>query len=271
MNTPNEPRDDAPDPPLTQPTVAVFSQTNHELVVLGLIHRLDCPIVFLTDSRGSTRGTGTEQALRRIGHQAPVLFLDHSEKEFYQALLRRDERPFATVASQLAERLRALKARSVLTVPVEFHNPIHDAAPAVARRAILTCGLETALYEAPLIYQAKDDRSYKINRFPPATQRTLTYSVPPELAGLKFDLYRDVYHDLRVYLEKLGCRVPREAFGAEHYRPAAAALEEPGNERIVRYEERGMLLRQAGAVAEVISYRDHFLPTMKRLLAAGTK
>jgi hypothetical protein len=271
MNTLDEPCEPAPELPLAQPTVAVFSQTNHEVVVLGLIHRLDCPIVFLTDSRGSTRGAGTEQALRRIGHQAPVIFLDYSEEEFYQALVQRNERLFAAVADRLADRLRALQARSALTVPVEFHNPIHDAAPAIVRRAILMSGLDTALYEAPLIYQAMSDRSYRINRFPPATQQTLTYSVPPELANLKFELYRDVYHDLRAYLEKLGCRVPREAFGTEHYRRARAALEEPDDERIVRYEERGMLLRNAGAVGEVISYREHFLPTMTRLLSAGTE
>jgi hypothetical protein len=271
MNTPKEPRDTAPDFPLAQPTVAVFSQTNHEMVVLGLIHRLGCPIVFLTDSRGSTRGAGTEEALRRIGHQAPVIFLDHSENEFYRALLRRDERLFAAVADRLAACLRDLRAKSVLTVPVEFYNPIHDTAPAVVRRAIATSGLDAALYEAPLIYQSAGDRSYRINRFPPATQQTLTYSVPRELADLKFDLYRDVYHDLRAYLEKLGCPAPREAFGTEHYRRAPAALEAPDSERMIRYEERGMLLRKTGAVGEVISYREHFLPAMTRLLALGAR
>jgi len=271
MNTLDDPRETGPEPPLAQPTVAVFSQTNHEVAVLGLIHRLDCPIVFLTDSRGSTRGAGTQQALRRIGHRAPVIFLDYSEKEFYQALLECDERFFASVATRLSSHLRSYRARSVLTVPVELHNPIHDTAPAVARRAILTCGLETALYEAPLIYQSSGDRSYRLNRFPPATRRTLTYPVPPELADLKFQLYQEAYHDLRAYLEKLGCRVPREAFGTEHYRRAPTALEEPDSERMIRYEERGMLLRKAGAVGEAISYREHFLPTMTRLLAIGAE
>ena len=269
MNTLDDPRETAPEIPLDRPTLAVFSQSNHEMVVLGLIHKLQCPIVFLTDSRGSSRGAATEEALRRIDHHAPVIFLDHSEQEFYQALVQRDERFFATVADQLADRLRALQARSALTVPVEFHNPIHDAAPAVARRAIQACGLATALYEAPLIYQSKSDRSYRINRFPPATQKTLIYSVPEELANLKTQLYREVYDDIRAYLENLGCRLSREMFKTEHYHRALPELEEPGDDRLIRYEERGMVLRKAGAVGEVISYREHFLPTMTRLLAIG--
>jgi hypothetical protein len=250
---------------LATPTVAVFSHPNHEMVALGIIATLNCPIVFLTDGGASKRAADTENALRAIGHRAPVFFLAYSDQDIYSALLARDGDFFALAADRIAGHLSELDVRSILTVPVELHNPLHDLAPMICRRAARESGV-ALFYETPLIFQDAGG-AYRLNRFPAETPEVCEYTVPEAMAESKRKLYEENYGYLRSYLESLGCAPGAEVFRSERYRRAPAPGGEELRGRRPRYEERGFYLKSRGAVAEIITYEDHFSPTVARLLA----
>jgi hypothetical protein len=250
--------------------VAVFSQPNHELGVLGIVHALNCPLIFLSDGGAPQRIVQTTLALRVIRHRAPVLCLSYSERSIYQALWRRDADFFNSMAGELASRLSALRAGAVLTAPMEFHNPINDIAPVLCRRAVRTSGLQAAFFDAPLIYQDARSRSHLINRFPasPISNQICAFELPLRLLTAKLVLFESVYDYLRDYLKTLRCARAQGGFRIEHYRRAAELHlpGEPGGGYRARYDARGKQLKRAGAIREAITYRGHFLPTMRQLV-----
>ncbi|MGH7765858.1 MAG: hypothetical protein ACREQP_00250, partial [Candidatus Binatia bacterium] len=137
--------------------VAVFSRPNDEIIIFGILQKLNCPIIFLSDGGERQRIVQTTLALRVVRHRAPVLRLNYSDRSIYEALARRDAAFFNAMAGELASRLSALRARAVLTAPMEFHNPVNDIASILCRRAAVISGLAPVFYDAPLIYQ--DPRS----------------------------------------------------------------------------------------------------------------
>jgi hypothetical protein len=251
----------------TRPIV-VFSHPNHEIAVLGMIHEMDCPIIYLTDGGSASRRASSREALSRIGHRENVLFLNRTEPECYQALLDGDRSAvLRKLVEELAGHLEAFRPDSLLTEPMEFYNPLHDFTLPIVSKAAALAAVTVSVHEAPLIYQCPEDSSYRINRFPPSTRSVLVHRVPDALLEAKFSLYHGVYHDLRSQLETLNCCMSREWFAQEYYRPASEVLGVPDGSRILRYDQRGKLLQKAGSVGEAITYQSHFLPTITRLLS----
>ncbi|HEY2986378.1 MAG TPA: hypothetical protein VGL11_01555 [Candidatus Binatia bacterium] len=267
--TANKPDERSRQLPAEPHPVAVFSHPNHELVALGIIHALNCPMIFLSDGGARQRIAQTEMALRIIRHRAPVLCLNYSERAIYRALRSRDIAFFNSMAGEVASRLAALRAGAVLTVPVELYNPIHDITPVLCRRAAKISGLQPAFYDVPLIHQDTRTKSYLINRFPRSISSGRAYEVSMRLLTAKLVLYDRVYEYLREYLKTLRCTRSEGGFKMEHYRRVSDALEDPSENYRVRYDARGKRLKKAGLIKEVITYRDHFLPTMTELLARG--
>jgi hypothetical protein len=249
--------------------VAVFSQPNHELAVLGILHTLNCPIIFLSDGGAPQRIVQTTLALRVIRHRAPVLCLSYSERSIYQALWRRDAAFFNSMAVELASRLSALRAGAVLTSPMEFHNPINDIASVLCRRADGISGLQAVFYDAPLIYQDPRSSSHLINRFPPSPRsgQGCAFELPFRLLTAKLVLFESCYDYLQEYLRTLRCTRSEGMFRMEHYRraPELDLLDEPFEGYRARYDARGKQFKKAGAIQEAITYRGHFLPTMREL------
>jgi hypothetical protein len=253
--------------------VAVFSHPNHELASFGIVHSLNCPMIFLCDGGVPQRIVQTALALRVVRHRAPVLCLNYSERSIYRALWNRDSAFFDTMAGELASRLSALRADAVLAAPVEFYNPIHDIVAVLCRRAAKISSLQPAFYDVPLIYQDPRSSSYHINRFPPsvAPGRTQVFELPLRLLTAKLVLFDSAYDYLRDYVKTLRCARPDGGFRIEHYRRATELelLEEPLGGYRARYDARGKQLKRTGVVKDVITYRDHFLPTMKGLVQSA--
>jgi hypothetical protein len=55
----------------------------------------------------------------------------------------------------------------------------------------------------------------------------------------------------------------------EFFLEANGWMPEPGRDHALRYEERGRLLAQEGVVERVITFKDHFLPTVAALRASA--
>ena len=250
---------------------AVFSHPNHELAILGLIHKLSCPIVYLTDGGSPSRVASTVHGLARIGHRGTLIFLNRSEDEFYDALLKRNSSFFLVVAEELARHFRALQVDAIVCEGVELYNPVHDVTSPTVWRALREAHIQGAVYEVPLIYQEAAAESYIINRFPSSVSDFYRYAVPEPIANAKLSLYHELYHDLKAQFQALGCDISHTRFTTEYYRNAPAGLADPDPARILRYEQRGALLKQAGKVSEAITYRDHFLPTVTRLMKGAAR
>lgn len=255
---------------LGQRPVAVFSRPNDEIAVFGILQKLNCPIIYLSDGGARQRILQTALALRVVRHRAPVLRLNYSDRSIYEALARRDTVFFNTMAAELASRLSALRARAVLTAPMEFHNPINDIAPVICRRAAGISGLEPVFYDAPLIYQDPRSGSHFINRFPAASHldRPSVYKLPFRLLTAKLVLFESGYDYLREYMKALRCAHSEGGFRAEHYRraPELELPDEPAAGYRARYDARAKQLKRAGAIRDRITYRGHFLPTMRDLV-----
>jgi hypothetical protein len=250
--------------------VAVFSRPNDEIVVFGILQKLHCPVIYLSDGGARQRIVQTALALRVVRHRAPVLCLNYSERSIYDALARRDSVFFNTMAGELASRLSAMRARAVLSAPMEFHNPINDIASVLCRRAAAISGLEPVFYDAPLIYQDPRSGSHFINRFPTAPNfvQPSVFKLPFSLLTAKLVLFENGYDYLREYMKPLRCAHTEGGFRMEHYRraPALDLPDEPAAGYRARYDARAKQLKRAGAIRDLITYRGHFLPTMRVLV-----
>jgi hypothetical protein len=208
----------------------------------------------------------TEEALARLACPCPASVLNLREKAVYEALLNRDVAFFAAAADELAGYLHREQADYIITPRVEFYNPIHDMVFPLALKALAVAALNASIYEVPLIYQAPGSNAFIINRFPDL--QCLIYEVPETIVDAKLSPYREVYHDLRAQFGDMPDRTLRGWFAFEHYRLASGRLEKPNQTRTLRYESRGNVLQKAGSVREVISYQNHYLPTVNRLLSS---
>jgi len=247
--------------------VLVFSHPNHELAIYGLVQRLRPHLIFLTDGGGARRVEQTEQGLERIGLRDRAQFLDYPEAAFYDALLQRDEGLFHEVARRIRAALERIGPEQVLCDAVEFYNPVHDLSLPIVLAALADAG-GVAVFEVPLLYQVPGDTErYAVQRMPAsrAADSTVVQLTEAEL-NAKLAARDEVYSLLREQLGPVLGLLPDAHFACEEIAAAPAALPVPDGERVLRFEWRGKLHQQSGAVDRVITYAEHYLPVAASLL-----
>lgn len=246
----------------------VFSHPNHEGAVLGMVQRLRPHLVFLTDGGGERRVNETREALARIGLLDRARFLDCTEASFYAALLDRRSDFFLEQAKRVRAVAESVRPALVFCDAAELYNPVHDVSLPIVRAAL--AGLPHAgVFEVPLIFQepAPDER-YRIQRLPDADPaRAWELRLSPDELAVKLDCRERIYHQLRAQLPAVATLEPAH-LGREVVAAAREGLPAPGPGRVLRYEWRGARLRDAGLVDRVITWRDHYVPSMSPLLAA---
>lgn len=255
------------DPATTR--VLIFSHPNHELAVCGLIQRLRPHLIFLTDGGSAKRVAQTEQGLERIGLRDRAQFLDYPEASFYDALLEGDVSLFREVAHRVRQKLDHIGPEQVLCDAVEFYNPVHDLSLPLVLAALADTE-SVAVFEVPLLYQVPGNTErYAVQRLPAsrAADRRVLQLTEAELKA-KLAARDEVYSLLR---EQLGpvLGLPDAHFAREEVAAAPPRLPTPDDERVLRYEWRGKLRQQSGAVDRVITYEEHYLPVASSLQTAG--
>jgi len=251
------------------PRVLVFSHPNHELAIYGLVQRLRPHLIFLTDGGGAKRVEQTEQGLERIGLRDRAQFLDYPEAAFYDALLDGDVNLFREVAHRVRKVLDRIQPEQVFCDAVEFYNPIHDLSLPIVLAALAEAD-GVAVFEVPLVYQIPGEvERYAVQRMPAsrAAGRVVVQLTEAELHA-KLAARDEVYSLLRDQLGPVLDSLPDEHFAREEFSAASAVLPAPEDERVLRFEWRGKLHQQSGAVDRVITYAEHYLPVASSLRAA---
>ena len=203
----------------------------------------------------------TRHGLQAVGLLDRARFLDYGEGAFYDALLQRDLRFCREVAGKIRAQRDAVRAEQVFCDAVEFYNPVHDLSlPLVLHAFQGQCGV--SVFELPIIYQRAGPReTYEIQRFPLSQRReqTVLRLTNKELA-VKARARNEIYRQLKLQMGPITDHLPADHAASEVLRPAPGALPEPDAERVLRYEWRGRLLHERGAIAKVITYADHYQP-----------
>ncbi|MEP6911524.1 MAG: hypothetical protein ABI923_02150 [bacterium] len=248
-------------------TVIVFSHPNHELAVFGLLQRLSPFLVYLTDGGGTNRLAQTRQGLEGIGLLGKALFLNHTEKSFYDSLLACDAEFFEGISEEVRASFQAIRPERILCDAVEFYNPVHDLTLPVVRAA-LRGHLDRPVFEVPLVYQRPGEgESYAVQRLP-ASRRTgqIAVRLSEEELDAKISARDQIYTILADQMGPVLSELPRAHVGLEYVAPARAGVPEPGPDVALRYERRAQILADSGKIDHKITYELHFLPVASSLL-----
>jgi hypothetical protein len=254
--------------PLGNPGVrrlAVFSHPGHELAVFGFVQRVRPTLLYLTDGVGEARQAETRRGLESIGMAERMRFLSFGEDAFYAALLARDAGYFRRVADAVRAEIEAAQVEEVLCDAVEFYNPVHDMTlPLVL--AALQGRNDVAVFELPVVYQRPEPGEVcETHRFPdPDGPGQVVLRLTDEELAAKLRARDDIYDRLRAQVPELVAVSAAQA-AAEVVRRSDGSVPRPDASRVLRYERRGRLLQEQGAVEQVITYADHFAPIVSLL------
>jgi hypothetical protein len=207
----------------------------------------------------------TKEALR--GYQpASVHYLNHTEQSFYDALLGGDLPFYRAVSAEIRSLIQNFDGDAVYCDAVEFYNPVHDITLPIVRAAL--AGYDFPVFEVPLIYQkAGPVEAFELQHVPASlsNQSTCLKLTEEELAQKTTTVKAGVYTMLfarrgTILLDALPSRA-----GCECFLKARNTLPWPAPEQVLRYEMRGSLLKDAGAVREVITFAGHYAPIFESL------
>jgi hypothetical protein len=247
-------------------TVAVFSHPNHEVAVYGLLQRLRPRLIFLTDGGGEERVRQTKVGLERLGLSDRALFVNHTEQSFYEAILGRDHKFFASIATLLESLMKSMSPDQILCDAVEFYNPVHDITLPLVMAAV---GIGGPVFEVPLVYQknTEEGEEYAMQRAPVEwiKEQTLIPLSEEELA-VKMQVFDGNYEILKdVVLNGLRC-APRETSECEAVIRSRNPSREPEPSVALRYEWRAQKLFAEGKVNRIITRDGNYVPLVKSLL-----
>lgn len=247
--------------------VIVFSHPNHELAVFGLLQRLSPFLVYLTDGGGTNRLAQTRQGLKSIGLLGKALFLNHTEKSFYDSLLACDTEFFEGIAEEVRASFQKIRPERILCDAIEFYNPVHDVTLPVVRAALHEYPDKPVL-EVPLVYQRPvEGESYEVQRLP-ASRRAgqIALRLSEEELDAKINARDQIYTILADQMGPVLSELPRAHVGPEYVAPARSGVPEPGPDVTLRYERRAQVLVDRGEIEHKITYKRHYLPVASSLL-----
>ncbi len=248
----------------------VFGHPAHELALFGLLQRHEPAVIVLTDGGEPERVEQSRAGFASIGLGHDNCYLGFAESEFYDRLLARDFEFFLSVSRAVEAEIERLQPDQIFCDAVEFYNPVHDLTlPLVQRASRVRPKCE--IYEVPLVYQVPgEEESYAIQRIPDALEtRRFRQLLNAEELRRKVHARDRIYLNLRAQFGPDFINLPETHLAEEQFASAGDALAAPlETGRAMRYEWRARALRDAGAITEIITYREHFRPVVEALLAA---
>ena len=254
--------------------VSVFSHLNHEIAILGSLSRFGSKFIYLTQSYGEERLNETVAGLQRIGLENGYNILPNQESTYYERFLKADGDYFVAVAEDITQSLSDWQPDIVLCDAVEYFNPAHDITLPLVMLARKLGKLDFPIFEVPILYQGQRRGKHSIQGFPEERRGEAKRIVLTESeVETKLDVFRNNYRHLKKFLvEEAGIvagAVTAENIGTEIFFGPSTTVPLPNTANGIRYEWRGEALRARGAVEEVITYRNHYLPVVEQLHRAG--
>ncbi len=240
-------------------TALVVAHPGHELSLHGWLELMKPEVFVLTDGSGSARHSriGSTRAVLETAQARPGdIFGYLSDRELYEAILKRDTERFRALAAALADRFVRAGIEVVVTDAAEGYNSGHDVCRIVVEAAAALATAAGArpvkVFDCPLVFShSPTAQSVTVRLSAEAVERKKRAAYGyPELAGeVEAALRRDPQ---AFHVETLRAALPR---------PLALTLD-TGKQPF--YEEYGEQQVVAGLYPQVIRLREHLLP-----LAAG--
>ncbi|MEB3322108.1 MAG: hypothetical protein VKI81_04725 [Synechococcaceae cyanobacterium] len=248
-------------------SLMIFGHPSHELAVLGLIQRDHPDIIFLTDGGCPSRLKQSREGLRAAAHQGTIQCFDVPEASLYDALLGCDKSLPSEIASSLRRVIVEMNPERIYCDAVEHYNPVHDITLPLVLSALRGYPL-AELLEVPLVYEDEGSPGlFHIQRVPPPLQdRRLTYFLTDSQLDVKEFARDHIYLNLREQAGPEFMSPKRDYMQREEVLQSRSIPVPLGSGRRLRYENRGMLLKDQGKVREFITYKNHFLPLVDSLL-----
>jgi hypothetical protein len=250
------------------PGMAFLNGRNcHELAVFGLLQRLRPNIIYLTDGGGRKRVSETQEGLKSIGLLNHATFLNYTEEAFYDSLLARDHTFYEEVTDRVFGLLDSMRPTQILCDAVEFYNPVHDLSLPIVQAALRSTD-KASVFEVPLVYQkSTKGEEYELQRLPGSRrEKQIEIQLTEEELDKKLKARDCIYTSLLDQMGTLLSELPPVHAGLEVVTPASFSLQEPGADRILRYEWRAEFLHNRGEIDSIITYSNHYLPVASALL-----
>jgi len=255
------------EPPIAR-TLVVTGHPNHELAILGIVKRTLPHVLVLTDGGSPQRVAESRAVYEKLGILSRVRFLEVREKDLYRALLDRSPVVLQRLVAETRRMMEEVSPQYVLCESLEFYNPVHDLSlPVVQAAAKKQTRLK--VLEFPLIAERPDaPGQYRVQR-PPSSREAEAKSVTldPEELAFKLEASAHSYPSLRTQMGGVLDAISSGHATQEFFLEANGWMPEPGRDHALRYEKRGRLLAREGLVEQVITFKDHFLPTVASLRA----
>ena|SRR5437870_1896746 len=244
-----------------------IAHPGHELKVYGWVC-LAHPLVFvLTDGSGRTgnsRLSATTHVLGELKSEAGGIYGRFTDVEIYAAILGRDLNLFIALAEELAEAFVKSEIEYVVSDAIEGYNPAHDmcrvladAAANLARRKSPSRYIER--FDILLISKLSD----RANQFPNDLHRV---SLDEVTTSRKLESSR-AYSELAGEVNRVISEEGAASLKTEYlWRAHPLDFQKDLFSGAPYYEQYGEQQAAAGYYADVIRYRQHFLPLAKGLM-----
>jgi len=250
----------------TGPSALIVAHPGHELRLHGWLEQVR-PLVFvLTDGSGSTREsrlTGTERVITAAGARRGPVFGRFADRQWYDAILRRDCGLFTTLADEIASALVREKVVAVVADAEEGYNSGHDLCRAIADSAVLLASRVSR----------RDISSFDflLVGHPESTDGLPSVGLRLDEAALhrKLSAARE-YSEMSLEVDSALRRFGLEAFRIERLRQVPpGGRSRQFDEGIFFYERFGETQVAAGLYTEVIRAREHVIPLVEALQRHG--
>lgn len=248
--------------PLELSTCAlVIAHPAHELHVHGFLEIHQPTVHVLTDGSGRNdqpRIGATSQILDATGCQTGAMFGQLNDREVYNALLRRDPRPFLGLTEMLAESLIESGVRFVIGDASEGTVLSHEVCRAMINTAVDIASERTGYEITNLEFNVvggpltvADEVAEMLTLVPSEFQRKVT-------AALN---YLEVQQEVREYLLHHGF----DAFRTEKFCTASDPCRFEANDEIPTYERHAHELVRQGVYQRAIGFQEHVAPVLHEL------
>jgi hypothetical protein len=272
----------------------VVAHPGHELCVYGWL-KLNRPAVFvLTDGSAPARPARlgmTTKHLAALGLAPGGFYGVTTDAQVYAALLGGDRQFFADLAGELSRALLEEGVTRVVSDAAEGYNPTHDVLRAVTGAAVARAnrgraGSLIAHYEFAVIQRQDagaggdegairlrlDDSTFEEKIGAMRASPELADEVGAGLDGAPLDSLKAAAGAAGEVERIVAALGGAAGFRVEHLRPAEgpALLDLPDGQSPF-YERYGEALARRGKYAEVIRYREHYLPVVESLQALNAE
>lgn len=239
----------------------VIAHPAHELHVHGFLESHQPSVHVLTDGSGRNdqpRIGATARILDSTGCQPGALFGQLTDRQVYDAILRRDPRPFLGLTKQLADSFVQSGIRFVIGDASEGTVLTHEVCRAMINTAVQIASettrfpitnLEFNVVGGP--FTVGSEVAEMLTLTAPCFQRKIN-------AALN---YVEVQKEVTEYLLNHGI----EAFRTEKFRAASDPCRFELSDEIPAYERHAHQLARNGIYRQAIVFQDHVVPVFREL------